>query len=582
MSGQADQRTENQTGPATSPTRSAPERGAPGAHARPGRALPPLGPLGAVRWAWRQLTSMRVALFLLLLVAVAAVPGSIWPQRSVDPTRVATYLEENPELGAWLDRIGMFDVYSSPWFSAIYLLLVISLIGCVIPRTRQHWYALRSKPPRAPARLGRLPVHEQRAVAIPPEEAAGELVRRLKRRRYRIRTDDASRAPTAPGEVVVSAETGYSRETGNLLFHLAILLVIGALAWGHLVGWRGDRIVVAGQAFSNAAAEYAPFEAGPWVDPGSLQPFTVQLDRLDVRFEERVGGTQYGAPRDFRAQTTVWTAPDAQPEQRPLSVNGPLHFGSAAVYLLANGYAPTITVRDGEGHVAYREATPFLAQDNLYRSLGVVKVPAAKPSQLGFTGLFLPTAYIDAGGPNSAFPDLKNPELILTAYEGEVYPGQLPQSVFALDTSAMTQLKDARGNALRIRLAPGDTYQLPGGRGSITFERVDRWAGVSVRYDPAKPLALVGSVLALAGLAASLLVRRRRVFLRLAPDGAGGSVVNVGALAKGEDPLLADAVDRLLEGLPRRADAKAVAGSPPPEGTGTETSDPRVAPRTLD
>ncbi|MBK7721262.1 MAG: cytochrome c biogenesis protein ResB [Austwickia sp.] len=506
---------------------------------------------------------MRVALFLLLLVAVAAVPGSIWPQRAVDPSRVSTYLQENPELGRWLDRLGMFNVYTSPWFSAIYLLLVISLIGCVIPRTRLHWHALTAPPPRAPARLERLPVHARREVPLPPQEAAQALVTALRRRRYRVRTADAGRGPTAPGEVVISAETGYARESGNLLFHLAILVVIAAIAWGHLVGWRGDRIVVAGQAFSNATAEYSPFEAGPWVDPASLQPFTVQLDSLSVRFEERADGPQYGAPRDFRAQTTVWDTPDAPPQQRPLSVNGPLGFGGTAVYLLANGYAPTITVRDGQGAVAYREPTPFLPQDNVYRSVGVVKVPAAKPSQLGFTGLFLPTAYIDAGGPNSAFPDLRNPELILTAYEGEVYPGALPQSVFALDTSKMTQLKDAKGSPLRLRLRPGDTVALPGGRGSVTFERVDRWAGLSVRYDPAKPLALAGSVAALLGLAASLLVRRRRVFVRIRPaergagDGEGGvagdgergvagSEVVVGALAKGEDPMLADAVDRLL------------------------------------
>ena len=117
---------------------------------------PKLGPLGWARWAWRNLTSMRTALFLLLLLSVGAVPGSIFPQRSIDPGRVADYLAANPTSGRWLDRLGFFDVYSSVWFSAIYLLLVISLIGCIVPRTRLHWHALRSLPPRAPVRLERL------------------------------------------------------------------------------------------------------------------------------------------------------------------------------------------------------------------------------------------------------------------------------------------------------------------------------------------------------------------------------------------------------------------------------------------
>ncbi|HEX6055984.1 MAG TPA: cytochrome c biogenesis protein ResB, partial [Intrasporangium sp.] len=104
------------------------------------------------RWAWRQLTSMRTALFLLLLLAVAAVPGSVFPQRNIDSGRVADYLAQNPDTGPWLDRLGFFDVYASPWFSAIYLLLFVSLIGCIVPRTRVHLRALRATPPRAPAR----------------------------------------------------------------------------------------------------------------------------------------------------------------------------------------------------------------------------------------------------------------------------------------------------------------------------------------------------------------------------------------------------------------------------------------------
>src|SRR5665647_2007781 len=96
--------------------------------------LPELGAVGALRWVWRQLTSMRVALMLLMLLAVVALPGSVLPQRPQDPAAVATYLADNPGLGAWLDRLGLFDVYASVWFSAVYLLLFVSLIGCIVPR----------------------------------------------------------------------------------------------------------------------------------------------------------------------------------------------------------------------------------------------------------------------------------------------------------------------------------------------------------------------------------------------------------------------------------------------------------------
>ena len=91
---------------------------------------------------WRQLTSMRTALILLLLLGVAAIPGSLIPQRTQNPMKVQAYFTDNPTLAQWFDRLKLFDVYSSPWFSAIYLLLFISLIGCVLPRTIEHLKAI--------------------------------------------------------------------------------------------------------------------------------------------------------------------------------------------------------------------------------------------------------------------------------------------------------------------------------------------------------------------------------------------------------------------------------------------------------
>ncbi|MVT25168.1 cytochrome c biogenesis protein ResB, partial [Nesterenkonia alkaliphila] len=118
---------------------------------------PALGFTGMLRWAWTQLTSMRTALMLLLLLAVAAAPGSIFPQRVQDAFAVSTFIEERPVLGPILDFFQMFDVYSSVWFSSIYLLLFISLIGCIIPRARKHYQQMTSPPPRTPRRLERLP-----------------------------------------------------------------------------------------------------------------------------------------------------------------------------------------------------------------------------------------------------------------------------------------------------------------------------------------------------------------------------------------------------------------------------------------
>src|SRR5690606_37373317 len=106
-----------------------------------GRA-PALSTVEFLRWIWRQLTSMRTALLLLLLLALAAVPGSLIPQRSVDRIAVERYFEQHPDLAPIYDKLGMFSVYTSVWFSAVYILLMVSLIGCFIPRIWAYWRTL--------------------------------------------------------------------------------------------------------------------------------------------------------------------------------------------------------------------------------------------------------------------------------------------------------------------------------------------------------------------------------------------------------------------------------------------------------
>ncbi|MDO5711631.1 MAG: cytochrome c biogenesis protein ResB, partial [Micrococcales bacterium] len=510
----------------------------------------------------------RTALVLLFLVAVAAIPGSIFPQRDIDASAVATYLKNNPTWGPWADRLRLFDVFTSPWFSAIYLLLVVSLLGCIVPRTRLHWRALRTPPPRAPAHLSRLREFREFDVDAPPEQVASVARAALRSSRYRLREADAGAqvAPTpaasASGGVAridVAAESGYLRETGNLAFHIGVVVVTIALAWGYLVGWKADRILPVGGSVTNTLSGYDAFSAGPLVNTDALVPFTIKLDSLAVRFEEDAGGAQFGAARDFSAQTTVTPAPGAAPEQRRLAVNAPLNFGDASVYLLGNGYAPVITVRDAKGAVLYRQATPFLPQDGVYTSSGAVKVVGATPKQLGFSGLFLPTAYMTPDGPASAFPDARNPTLVLTGWVGELM-AKGPQSVYTLDTSGMSQLRGADGKPLQIVLTPGQSVTLPDGLGSITLERVERWAGLSTRYDPARPLALGASLVCLVGLLGSLLIKRRRVFVRVTATADGRSAVQVGALARGEDAMLAQSVDALATRLGAEADQPGVVG----------------------
>ncbi len=311
--------------------RQAPREGAP-------IAQPKLGFLGTLRWFWRQLTSMRTALVLLLLLAFAAIPGSLVPQRSSDPNGVTQFRADNPDLYPVLDKLQVFDTYSSVWFSSIYMLLFISLIGCVVPRAKHHFDALRQAPPKTPARLSRLAGYTTRTTTADPVDAIRQARALLKRQRYRtVLVDDAS---AAGGVLSVSAERGYLRETGNLVFHSALVGILITVGIGGGFGYSGQKVLVEGQSFVNTLSTFDSFNPGRFFDDSSLTPYRVKLNALHVQYEQQ-NPNAIGQPLDFTADVTA-DVPGGQPQEREVKVNDPLPIGGTDMYLLGNGYAPHV------------------------------------------------------------------------------------------------------------------------------------------------------------------------------------------------------------------------------------------------
>nr|WP_052302856.1 cytochrome c biogenesis protein ResB [Cellulomonas flavigena] len=539
--------------------------------AAPDAALPALGLVGWLRWAWRQLTSMRVALLLLVGLAVAAVPGTMFPQRPQDPAGVAAYLVEHPSSGPWLDRLGFFDVYASVWFSAVYLLLFVSLVGCIVPRTRVHAAALRGRPPRTPRRFGRFPAQGAGTASGTPQEVAGRVAAVLRRRRLGVPGFRVDVHDEGAGTWSVSAERGYLRETGNLVFHLALLGLLVSVATGQMLHYRGQAIVVQGTGFANVQAAYDTFERGTGFDPADLVPFTMRLDDFEARFDP-----QTLQSRDFTAYVTV-TEPGGEPTARTIKVNHPIVAGGAKVYLQGNGYAPALTVRDAAGEVAFSGAVPFLPQDDVYTSRGVVKVPdvSGDQPQVGLVGFLLPTAVEPAEGLwRSVDPQPGDPLLVLSVWAGNLgLDTGVPQNVYRLDESRMEQVVDDDGQVVTLYVRPGETVELPDGLGTLTFDDLPRFVALDLRHDPSLAWLLVFSVLAVGGLTASLFAPRRRLWVRAAPGqgpGAPTTVVTAAGLARGDDVGLQPELDRVLADV---LDAPPTAGDPDPAGTGTTGPD---------
>jgi cytochrome c biogenesis protein len=512
--------------------------------------------LALLRNTWRGLTSMRTALVLLFLLALAALPGALLPQRSLNQQLVTQYFTDHPTIAPVLDDLGFFDVFAAPWFAAVYVLLMVSLVGCVLPRTVEHVRSLRAVPVVVPRNLSRLPHHATGELPVDLDEAAALIRRRL--RRWRI----AERPDGAPGSGVrsFSAEKGYLREVGNLLFHLSLIGLLVAFAAGKLFGYEGQVIVLSGggQFCNTGILGYDSFRPGLRVDGTELTPFCLRVDDFAATYQND------GQPAGYTAAIGYQSAEDMAAGRtdswRPytLQVNDPLRLDGSRVYLLGHGYAPRFTVKfpDGQertGEVQWRpvdQGTLLSEGATKFEPPGVTDEEQRRKSQLAITGLFAPTS---SGGDvvTSVFPSLENPEVAVDVLRGDIgLDDGRGQSIFQVDQSKIDSGQLVR--VARANLVPGQSLTLDDGT-VVTFDGVKDWVSLQVSHDPGQDYVLAFAVCILLGLGASLSIRRRRFWARLAPaegaDGAPRTVVEIGGLARTDRAGYGEEFDRLRADL---------------------------------
>jgi cytochrome c biogenesis protein len=458
---------------------------------------------------------MRTALILLLLLGIAAIPGSLFPQRSQNPIKVKQYFSDNPMLASWLDRFSLFNVYSSPWFSAIYLLLFISLIGCVLPRSIGHLKAIGAVPTITPKYLDRMEhFTEIKKVDLDLVEA------KLRKMRFRIRRDTNS----------ISAEKGYARESGNLLFHLSLVLILIAVGVGSLFGSKGDAIVNVGDRFINTPTSYDILGFGKYQAEDSLPPFSLTITDFKAEYDPATN-----APLDYTLTVSTSNPAGSKEKTEIIKVNKPLTYGSTKIFLQANGHSPIVIVKDKSGKVIFDGPTPFLPQDANLSSIGAIKIPDMQP-QIGFVSSFLPTADRDqVRGGFSSYPEVLDPRLLISVWKGDLGLNTgVPQSVYRIDTSKMERI------GLKA-LVLNESYDF--GEGSITFTGWKSWVNLQIINDPGKGYALLGAILAISGLLISLFTRQRRIWIKQ------GQKTQIAGLAKNGIPGLEDEIKKLVKEL---------------------------------
>ncbi len=441
-------------------------------------------------------------------------------------------------------------MFSSFWFTAIYALLFISLVGCLTPRLIEHARTLRATPVAAPRNLGRLPKHHTAEVSGEPDAVAAVVIRAPARL--------AAHQPQASGGTVeISAEKGYLREFGNIVFHFSLLGLLVAVAAGKLFGYEGNVIVIAdgGPGFCSASpAAFDSFRAGNTVDGTSLYPICLRVNDFQAHYLPTGQAMSFAANIDYQAgadlNTDTW-----RPYQ--LKVNEPLRVGGDRVYLQGHGYAPTFTVTFPDGQTR-TQTLQWRPEDQItLLSSGVMRFDPPGGSypdpderrkhQIAIQGLFAPTEQLDGTLLSSSFPALNNPAVAIDIYRGDTgLDTGRPQSLFSLDPRLIEQNRLTK--EARVNLRAGEDTRLDDGT-VVRFDGAVPFINLQVSHDPAQVWVLVFALTMMAGLLVSLVVRRRRVWVRLTPAGPGTVSVELGGLARTDNSGWGDEFERLTQRL---------------------------------
>ena len=495
--------------------------------------------------AWHWLTSMRTALVLLFLLALGAIPGALLPQRSLNESKVQEYIANNGTTAEIYDKLQLFDVFSSTWFNAISVLLFVSLIGCIIPRTWEHYKATTTPPVRAPKNLARMPLHGEGSVEQPVSEVLDSIRAQLKGWNIAEYTPEEDRA----GVTSIAAEKGYAREFYNLVFHLGLVGMLAAIAIGRMVYYEGQVIVVTSQdeavnsIFCNTAtANYDSFRGGLLFDGTGLNHFCFEAHNFQADYlpngqaEMFTSDISYAEGDALQEDPSTWT--DFQ-----LRVNHPLRINGDRVYLQGHGFAPTISVTWPNGEKRTQTVQWRPDDPTFFLSSGAMRFdpPAGmypdlyerRQNQISLQGLFAPTA--QWSGENnellsSAYPAMRDPAIAIDIYRGDNgLDSGAGQSLFSLD---MGQIHSGQLQKIeRVNLLAGESVTLDDGT-VVTFDGAEEFANYQVSYDPTQSWVLAFTLVSLVSLVGSLMVKRRRVWVRLRPVTDQVTFVETAGLAR--------------------------------------------------
>lgn len=502
---------------------------------------------------------MRTAIVLLLMLAAASVVGSVLPQIPNSPRRVAAYRLDHPVWGDIFQAAGAFDVFGSWWFALITGLLVVSLVACLVPRSRALVRTARQRPIHA-RELDAFPSHAELAVRSDPSTAVAAAARILRRKGFRVEVDREAGS--------VAAEKGTLRELGSLTFHWAALLLLIVVIVGKGTGYVGFATIVEGTTWTDARLNFdGDVRTGRFFADGFSGTEITLVD-----YQDAFRAT--GAPMDFRSVVRL-AAPDGTTADATVSINHPVSFNGIRIHQFGFGWAAVVRIEQGarvlyDGPVVMGQGSPAGANPLAQPWVGVVKLPTLRPQAAIVLQLYPSLeAYVETLRTGVAQPmtEATAPFMSYELWEGRIVDNALSgvDARFMRRTATGGIGQGWTVNAERGCVVEGLGTGLPaaleglscpdgGGPGSLTmaFPELRQYATLQVSRDATVGLVLLAAILLVAGLLPALYVSRRKVWVRVR-GAAAGSVLEVGGFALQRQDRFGPEFAALVDALVRAA-----------------------------
>jgi cytochrome c biogenesis protein len=437
----------------------------------------------ALEWLWHFLTSMKFAIVIMLVLAVAAIVGALVIQAPAGVVDDAQARNEwlagvRPRWGALTDpmaTLGIFWIFSTLWFRLLVGLLAASLIACTVQRIPGTWRTMTKPHVDVGASFfEHAPQHEAMTFQRPPAEVLATAQAVLKKKGYRSLTMD-------DGVVHLYADRNRWAPWAGLVAHASIVVILAGAIIGSLWGFRDGQFMLAEGATS----------AVPTI-PGAV----ITLNSFKDEYSPTTG-----QPIDYVSDVTVTKDGQVVVANHQLRVNDPLRFEGVSFYQAFFGPAAVLTVANAEGDVLHEGGIPLAWTLNE----GGNKVGSFTLPDQDLTVWVVSTA-----GAND--PRVKPGQVAVELYRGS-------------SGEAITQQTIDQGAAAEIE---GLTF---------TFEREAKFTGLSVAHDPGTPIVWLGCFLLIAGFAVRLYVPFRRLWGRLETRPDGGSSLAIAAVGRRDTAL---------------------------------------------